>query len=159
MPTPDELATNGLLEKYDPELSPLEQPLRMIYFTPQAAEWIADELPSIKSDQFVEGSVKPLEQAMGYLDMFVTAEELSGMLPKALKPYDAGIWELRTPDLRFFGWFWRRAVFVISAVGVKAQLQSGQTIYAGYVEQAKHHRRQLDLDEPKFVKGEIKDVF
>jgi hypothetical protein len=51
---------------------------------------------------------------------FLSGGDVRSFPPKCLQPVEDGVWELRTHDLRFFGWFWRRGVFVTAEADTKA---------------------------------------
>ena len=74
-----------------------------------------------------------------------------------MQPSEEGVWELRTADLRFFGWFWRKGVFVISAVDQTARCKE-YNLCGGYRNRCVQDMRNLGLDEPQFVNGELADV-
>lgn len=73
---------------------------------------------------------------------------------------DPGVWELKTADLRLFGWFYRRDVFIVTDVKDATFVKKGPenvtvtvSLYHGFCTSAVHWRDQLDLDPPKFVDG------
>ena len=136
--------------------------MRSVYLLPRAAKWMRTELPMLETDGFVEHALDPNQQAYQLMKDFIAGSDLFGddWFPKPLRPDcpKHGIWELRTPDLRFFGWFCRRGVFVISSVDTKAKLMM-YNLYEGHRAQAIASRKQLDLDEPKYLDGGPTDVF
>ena len=79
------------------------------------------------------------------------------MAPNCLRPEIEGVWELRTHDLRFFGWFWRKCVFVIASIE-QAKRCKDLRLYPGHRDQAKRDRAALNLDPPKFITGDLEDV-
>jgi hypothetical protein len=157
MATPDTLKTAGLLEPVEVELDGNQQPQRLIYAHPRADSWLNGTLPQLEADGYVEGALTPEEQADTLFYQFISGATAFQMAPNCLRPKDDGIWELRTHDLRVFGWFWRKGVFIISSVE-QAKRCKQLNLYAGYREQAKHDRNGMELDEPKFIPGELEDV-
>lgn len=126
---------------------------------PRMVEFLKTRLPELPSDGYVVGAKHPLEQLDDELTDFIADMDWpTNLPPKTLSPQDDGIWEMRCPDLRVFGWFWRRGVFIASAVAIKQQLRQKVVSYAGYIKQAKHDRDQLGLDNPLFITGGIDDV-
>jgi hypothetical protein len=119
-------------------------------------------LPSLEPDGFVDGAIRPNQQTYQLMKDFIRGADLfsDDWFPKPLMPRDNahGIWELRTPDLRFFGWFVRRGVLIVASVETKVRLVQHK-LYDGHREQAVVMRDNLDLDEPKFLNGEQSDVF
>jgi hypothetical protein len=158
MATVVELVLRGDLIKFDPPLSPAEFEDRKIYLVPQACEWLKNTLPGLGSTWNIE--VTPEEQADQFLTDFCSGERLAvnhGI--KLLQPVGQGVWELKTADLRIFGWFVKRDQFVMSSCEAKERLKDVQGLYHGYINEAVHRRNHLDLDEPKFIAGDnVNDV-
>lgn len=158
MTTPAELAAVGQLHKVEDVLEPHEQEQRLLYALPRAKTWIEDQLPRLDADGFWEGAPSPSQQADDLIYAFVSGvEEISDWEPHPMHPHENGVWELRTADLRFFGWFWRKSVFIISAVDQKARCEE-YGLYAGYRDQCVRDRDRLALDPPAFLTGDIGDV-
>ena len=66
--------------------------------------------------------------------------------------------ELRTPDLRIFGWFALKDHFV-GVVANDATYVKEHDLYQGYIGEVVRFRDGLQLDDPKFIPGEeAKDV-
>ena len=59
---------------------------------------------------------------------------------------------LKTPDVRLFGWFKERGVFIIANINSAAFIKEKQ-LYQGYWNDTRDRRKRLDLDEPKFIDG------
>lgn len=157
MATPQELVARGLLVPIEVELDPDEQPQRLIYAYPRAKTWMENVLPCLQTDGYFEGAASPSEQADALLYEIVSGKSSWEMPPKCLYPTSDGAWELRTHDLRFFGWFWRKGVFIMTSVETKQMCLKGY--YTGHKNQSLHDRNMLDLDPPKFVAGsELDDV-
>jgi hypothetical protein len=157
MATPKDLCDgDGPLELIDGDLDEGENPLRLMYAFPNAIKWLQETLPLLESDGYVEGALTPLEQAAALFHDFSAGKEISEFPPHSMRPESEGIWELRTSDLRFFGWFWRRSVFILVSVETKKKCLEG--FYEGHRNQAKFNRDRLGLDEPKYINGEISDV-
>ena len=109
-------------------------------------------LPNLESRFGSE--IAPIEQLDDFLGSYCAGEVL--MFERQFRPLvhiDKGIWELKTIDLRLFGWFHRRDCFVCSAVDDATRVKS-IPLYSGYRDQAVHDRSTLDLDEPKFISGD-----
>lgn len=124
---------------------------------PRAVAFMTNQLPQLVSDGYVAGALDPVDQADDFLTGFVTGRSVFQMPPHSMTPIVSGVWELCTPDLRFFGWFWRQGTFVMSAVSRKADVKN-RGLYAGYRNQAMQDRVRLDLPPPPFVTGELSDV-
>lgn len=154
MATLIQLAKGGDLFPYEPELDPGIQPFRWLYGSPRLKTWIENDLPKLPSDWDLENT--PEEQLVAFLDdVYCPGEPLTYENQfKPLTHIKDGIWELKTTDLRLFGWFWRKDCFVASACGYKATLAQIPGLYFGYAAEAERFRDQLDLDGPKFIPGD-----
>lgn len=151
------LVASRELVKIDPDLDDDEMESRTIYLVAAAVKRCADLIDSMESKWNLE--VTPAEQ----LDDLVYHFATGGMLdcPRqfhVLSHKRDGIWQLKTPDLRLFGFFPRQDVFICTDVADANKVkEAGQ--YAGYCEQAWYKREKLGLDEPKYIGGiEPKDV-
>lgn len=139
------------LLKLDPELEVREQEWRTIYILPRVAPRFA-ALPTWQSHWKVEQS--PVQQMDALLETFCSGETLTfGRLFKPLVHLNDGIWELKTPDLRFFGWFPLKDCFIAGALDTAFNVKS-HNLYRGYANEVAYHRGQLDLNEPKFIPGD-----
>ena len=72
---------------------------------------------------------------------------------KPLNHLSEGVWELKTADVRIFGWFAVKDCFIGTDGDLKRNIID-RNLYRPYAEQAARFRSLLDLDEPKFVTGE-----
>ncbi len=140
------------LHKLDPALGPSEQEWRSIYVLPRLRQWMEDTLPTLESTWKVEES--PAEQLDALVALFCSGETLAfGWQFKPLVHIRQGIWELKTADLRLFGWFHQKDCFVGVDADTKDRIKRLR-LYRPYCEQAVRFRDQLDLDAPKYVSGD-----
>jgi hypothetical protein len=158
MATIDQLVEQSRLLKLDEVLDPGELEERLIFLHPRVAAWTQANLEALENDGFYDNVPTPQQQADDLFYEFISGSDLiSDWPPHAMTPYDTGVWELRTADLRFFGWFWRKSIFILSAVDTKVRcLELG--LYAGYRRQCVNDRDTFDLDPPAFCTGELVDV-
>lgn len=158
MPTPVDAAAEGLLQKIDGRLDASEQEQRLLYATPRAVQWMNDKLEDLDADGYHDNTQSPTEQADDLFYRFVSGGVIEkDWPPHVMRPPREGVWELRTADLRFFGWFWRKGVFIISAVD-QAERCKKFSLYTGYRRQCIKDRQDFGFDEPSFVNGELSDV-
>lgn len=158
MATPAHLALRDQLHKVEDVLEPHEQEQRLLYATQRAKIWMETNLSILASDGFYENAPSPEQQADDLFYSFLSGDpEISEWVPHPMRPHEHGVWELRTADLRFFGWFWRRGVFIISAADQKSRCEQ-YGLYEGYRDQCMRDRDSLDLDPPPFVNGELQNV-
>jgi hypothetical protein len=153
-----ELVAMGDLVKLDPDLASSEFEDRKIYLLPQVCHWMEVTLPNLGSAWKID--ISPEEQVDQFLTDFCAGVQVAvdyGI--KLLRPIGHGVWELKTPDIRMFGWFAARDQFIISSCEATQRLKDIPGLYNGYINQAVFRRNQLDLNEPKFVGGDrINDV-
>lgn len=122
---------------------------------PLAVRWMNDKLEGLDADGFFENAPSPMEQAEELFYSFISGEDLGSgdWPPHVMRPPREGVWELRTADLRFFGWFWRKGIFIISSVDQALNCKK-TGLYAVYRNQCVKDRQAFGFDEPSFVEGE-----
>lgn len=152
MATLVELDRRGELFKLDPALEANEQEWRMIYTSPRLKDWLEGVLPSLVSHWQQE--LSPLQQVDALVEEFCSGTTLCfGPQFKPIQHVKGGIWELKTPDVRVFGWFHVKDCFV-GWRGEAAEHVKRYNLYYGIAGEAARYRDLLDLDEPKFIAGE-----
>jgi hypothetical protein len=146
-----ELDRAAELFKLDPQLEPNEQEWRMIYLSPTLMRWMQDELPHLESTWKVE--VDPTQQLDALVEEFCSGATLYyGPHFHPIAHVEDGIWELKTPDLRIFGWFHAKDCFVGWRAGL-ADFIKTHNLYHGFAGETAHFRNRLDLNAPKFIPG------
>lgn len=144
------------LFRLDPALEANEREWRFIHTSPRFRERVETELPNWTSSWKVE--VDPAQQLDALVEVFCSGETLTfGPQFKPLTHIKDGIWELKTPDLRIFGWFCKKDHFIAGTMDVTFNIKK-YNLYAGYAGEVERFRNQLDLNEPKYVVGENPDV-
>jgi hypothetical protein len=147
-----ELVQTAKLFRYEAHLGRRQQPCRAIYVSERLGIWLRDDLPNLGSTWNIEAS--PAEQLDAKLNIFVSGETLTFDYDlKPIQPIGQGVWELKTEDLRVFGWFPSVDVF-IGVVADTAQRIKDIGLYAGYRNEVVLFRKKLDLSEPKFIDGD-----
>ena len=156
MATVLELRLRQCLRRFDPCLEATEREWHFIDGSPTFASRIETELGTWESTWKVE--VSPAQQLDSLGEEFCSGETLTfGLQFKPLNHLRDGIWELKTADLRIFGWFWKRDHFIAGNIDLATKVKS-YNLYAGYAGEVERFRNALDLDEPKFVPGEDPNV-
>ena len=148
MPTILELAADGRLEKVDPTLDDDELEQRAIYLLEGGSARVTTLFATMVSQWKTE--VTPAEQLDELVYNFTTGGELD--FPRQFRDlthHREGVWELKAPDLRLFGFFARKDCFICTDVADANVVK--QLGYSGYIEQGAFRRGQLDLDPPKFI--------
>jgi hypothetical protein len=148
---------DGPLYRYDPELPAHELEIRLFLASERVAKWIEEKLPELKQD--LDRELNPVEEFYALMANFCGGTVLE--IPRDFHPMRAvgrdgnhqGVWELRTIDLRIFGWFPVKDSFVaVSAHPAKKVKDEG--LYHGPVNEVVDFRHRLNLDEPKFISGD-----
>lgn len=153
MATLIELSKAKAIHKIDPVLDPGQQELRAFYASPKLLRWLADVLPTLVSDRQLEDT--PAQQFDALLEIFCAGESLAvGWQFHALQPSESDTWELKTPDIRIFGWFPRKDIFIGEDANTKRFILDHPGIVAGYRGAVVRFRDALALDPPKSVQGD-----
>lgn len=152
-----ELEARKVLERYDAELGAHQLETRTFFASQRLVRWFNDELPILASNWNIES--KPDQQLDSLLGKYVSGDVMCfqwDLFP--LTPHEKCVWELKTADLRVFGWFASIDCFV-GVVADTAERVKLYKLYAGYIGEVVRYRQSLDLNEPKFVEGkEAADV-
>ena len=119
MATIDSLIRQGLLVKYEPELPGPALQERVIYMTPYFQDWAEDDLKRHKPSKGTH--LGPFYQLIDRFDIFCRGEffEADRMF-KMLLPKASAVWEMKTVDVRIFGYFVHKDCFI----AVDGQLKS-----------------------------------
>jgi hypothetical protein len=129
----------------------------MLYLFPHVRDWMRDTLPDLEPF-FDHGRLSPIEQVDALLHDFIVDEDLAYYeRSHSMRPETPGVWELKSPDIRLFGWFKSRRVFVVGEADSAFRCKQYE-LYTGYRNSVVWRRENLDLDEPKFILGSYDDV-
>lgn len=151
-----ELERRGFLARFDPQLGSRELENRQIYLSKAAQVWLEKKLPVLeakwKSDQ------SPSVQVASLLADFCAGEKIAVRRQfHILNPRHHSVWELKTADVRLFGWFCFKDIFILVSCEEASTLKSvkvGQPdLYQRNVEHVRNYRGNLQLDEPKTIEG------
>lgn len=155
MATTEELVAQGALVRLV-GLGQSERPWRELLALPRFITWLEADLPRLEVSW---GDADPAEQLGALFGAYVDGEALLfDRQLHHLRPREHGAWELKTPDLRVFGWFVRRNCFVC-CFGELADKVKKHDLYRGYVNETKRLRAGLSLASPDHVTGvEYNDV-
>lgn len=146
-----ELREQGKLFRLDPGLPDGELENRPVYLSPKLKDWMEKTLPGLESDWDAE--LTPAEELAQLFETFCGGTTLS--FDKDFKPLfyrRDGAWELRTIDLRIFGWFPQKDHF-LGVVANTAKFIHAHDLTNGYAGEVCDFRDGLNLDDPKFVPG------
>lgn len=156
MATLAKLVADEALFEIEADLSDGIQPVRFMYGLPRFRAFL-DSVPELVSIWNIEQT--PAEQLDDLLNEYLGTEPFTvlwrfgPLFPPRGRAWP-GVWELKTADLRIFGWFYTLNTF-IAVSGCATQLvKDNPGLYGGFRDEVAHYRTQLPLDEPKFVAGE-----
>jgi hypothetical protein len=151
MATLEHLAATDKLLKHEPDLDDRDLPERIAFFAPEFDGWLETVLRPL--DPLRGRQLSPFEQAEQIMYEFVIGRPMAYSVDyRKLDPLPAHVWELKTTDVRLFGWFAKKAIFVLVCGELKAHLKKRRE-YTPFVERVVVFRRRLDLDEPKAITG------
>ena len=156
MATLEQLCHYGTLENYDGELGVKQLPARKLYFTSEFCQWLDDDLCYIELGK--DGKADPAEQVFLAFNAFVSGGNMTGQFIR-LWNHGNGCWELKLTDLRVFGWFVKKDVFIACFCDLKNNLCGDSPLRPKYYEKkVRKYRKSLDLDEQKYIIGDVRDV-
>ena len=95
---------------------------RYVYASPSFLMWYAEDMPKISvsnpaEDDPIKEQLEIELHGFAYGHLLRDQDDI-----KCLEPLSDGVWQLKTPDIRLFGWFPERDYFVIHAAEAKANL-------------------------------------
>ena len=152
MPTIADLVNSGAIVRIDVDLAPPAQPLRLLYGTPEFVEWLRGILQSSQPAQLL-GHTSPAEQIDDLFHSFLSGEHLIFTRQfRVVRSEENAVWELKTPDVRIFGWFVTKDCFV-AVFGNWADTIKDHNLYRGYRIAIRRLRRELGIDATLCVKG------
>ncbi|WP_158704421.1 hypothetical protein [Rhizobium sp. NXC24] len=104
--------------------------------------------------QFYADDISPRQQAFAIIKDFIAGKPFPGpRMFKRMRPGSDDVWEMRTADLRFFGWFAAKDCFVAVAGDFFETLKEDKSRYEAHRLDVLAKRIAIDLDEPKYLKG------
>jgi hypothetical protein len=150
MATLKELETDDVLHNLAPS-DDAPAPERLFYASDRLRKWLNESLPAMASDWDLE--ITPIEQVGDLIDVFCGGNELAvETMFKCLNPHENGVWELKTEDVRIFGWFYRPDCFIGHCADNATRIKKHR-LYTGYSGEVQRFRDEVDLDPPKFIAG------
>lgn len=148
-----ELILKGELVRLSPELDADRVESRWFYLTPRLKDLFDNKLPGMGSTWRIEQS--PIEQVDFLLSHFAEGEPLAySTMFRHLRHHSGFVWELKTADVRIFGWFAKKDHFVGHSLEHKQTLVDVPGLVTGYASEVVRYVESLDLDEPKFIAGD-----
>lgn len=158
MATLVELCESGVLDIIDP-LEADELPWRTLYGTQDLIQWLENVLPNLDHNELYD-VLSPQEQVLAVFAEYVGGEQFidDRRFKKLNWNPEYFVWELKTEEVRIFGWVPEKDVF-ICCFGDSKDTILVEDSYGRYIAQTVYVRNNLDLDDPKFVEsGDLTDV-
>ena len=161
--TQNQAELEGLI-RIETDLNPNELECRVLYATREVIarlDDILDEVRPLKANarKRISGRQTPREQLDDIFHQFISGNPMNSY-PQAhiMQPPEFAVWELKSDDLRVFGWFWKKGTFIISDI-VCAKKTKTLKLYDEFRDRAISLRKLLRLDEPAYMSGGYDDVF
>lgn len=146
------MVERGDIAPIEVELAEREQPLRALYGTPGFIAWLRERLNDTSPSPLF-ADVTPAEQLDDLFYTFVSGRRLLyNKQFRAIRAERNAVWELKTPDLRVFGWFLVRDCFV-GVFGDWADRIKDHNLYRGYRLEIRRLRRHLGVEQTLCVTG------
>lgn len=133
---------------------------RKLYALPHCFKWMKVDVPKMVTGRIKSAST-PYEQMIERFRQWMADEPmLLGPWFHDMEPRTDNVWELKTDDLRIFGWMYRPKEF-IAAIGDYAddyKEPKKTKTYAKSKSDVIAARDALPLDEPKYTPGEFDEL-
>lgn len=157
MATLDELENKGALFRVRINLRAKEYEERKIYAFPALWDWMTG---AMRTTEPYRDNISLGQQARVLLKNFITGQPFEeGEWFWLMNPQHMDVYELKSADIRIFGWFYRPRIF-IGVAGDTLERTHTYNLHAGYRNSVVHARETIDLDPPAYIKGaSITDVF
>jgi len=133
---------------------------RKFYAYPRCLEWMRVEVPKMVTGR-EQSSFTPLEQLMERLRQWMAGDPMKhGPWFHDMDPQSDGVWELKTTDLRIFGWMYQPRAFIAVRGGYTDDYKEPTKTknYADERRKVVKARNALPLDGNKFAQGDFNDL-
>jgi hypothetical protein len=152
MSTIEALVRIGAFSKIEVELGVGEQAMRLFFGTRSFTEWLTTLVQGAEPKNRV-GEASAAEQVDQLLHAFSIGLPLVYLRQfRVIRAEKNAIWELKTPDVRIFGWFLQKDCFV-GVFGDWADHVKDHDLYRGYRIAIRRLRRELGVEDQLCVKG------
>lgn len=152
MATIGELIERGQLRSVRLNLSRYEFEERRFMASPVCHDWLFNDLKKLEPVHPLD--ISPRQQVYDLLKRFITGQKLARPRQfRLMRPLDDDVYELKTIDVRIYGWFQKSDVFIASHCDMMENTHSQLGLASAHQMQVVAFREALDLDEPKCLKG------
>jgi hypothetical protein len=160
MPTFDTLVQQGTIIRVRLRLGRGQFDERELYALPDCLKWMKTEVPSMVTGR-VQSHFTPSEQLITRLLQWITGKPMAyGRMFQDMLPKSDEVWELKTADLRIFGWMYRSRKLIAVCGGYADHYKepTKTKYYADDRQTVVDARNALPLDGNKFVTGAFDDL-
>jgi hypothetical protein len=138
--------------KLEVPLAPRQQPKRLLYGTPDFVEWLTRIMCGDEPSNRL-GDATPSEQIDHLFHIYLSGLPMEFTRQfRMIRAEENAVWELKTPDIRVFGWFIEKDCFV-AVFGDWADRVKEHDLYRGYRIAIRRLRRELNIDNNLCVQG------
>ena len=134
---------------------------RYLYAYPDSLKWMKETVPTLQTGR-IKSAQTPAEQLIMRLQQWLSGDPIKcgPMFKEMSHPKNNDVWELKTDDLRMFGWMYQRKKLIIAAHGYADHYKEPTKTknYADDVRAVMQARDALPLDGPKLVRGNFDDL-
>jgi hypothetical protein len=133
---------------------------RKLYAYPDCLEWMRKTVPTMTTGR-VASAFSPAEQLIQRLRQWMAGEPMAySRMFNDMRPRSDHVWELKTADLRIFGWMYRPRQFIAVRGGYADEYKEPTKTknYADDVRAVTEARNILDLDGDKFATGDFDEL-
>jgi hypothetical protein len=130
---------------------------RYLYASARFLSWMTGDMPKI-TPQFKESDPVKVQLASEFFGFCDGLGLALGSDIRCLRPLTLSVWELKTPDIRLFGWFPEKNYFIVHDGAAKANLEKDSD-YQPFVDEVVRFRNTLTGFLPTHItEGKMRHV-
>lgn len=156
MATLEELVAAAVLVRHEADLEDWELPVRCLFLAKGLDDWLENVLPTVPAK--AKKKPKPSEEVGQLFFEFVVGRPMAYSVDyRKLDPLGLHVWELKTEEVRIFGWFYKKGHFIACCGDLKDNLskakqnKSTNELYKPHIDGVCDYREKLQLDGPKHI--------
>jgi hypothetical protein len=133
---------------------------RKLYVYPECVEWMRSKVPHMVTGR-IASALTPQEQLVERLRQWMAGDPMAyGRMFHDMIPRSDGVWEMKTADLRIFGWMHRPREFIAVRGGYADDYKEPTKTksYADDRREVVKAREALDLDGKRYADGEFDEL-
>lgn len=133
---------------------------RKMYAYPDCLTWMRTEVPRMATGR-INSALTPKEQLIERLRQWMSGDPMRyGPWFHDMDPRSHGVWEIKTHDLRIFGWMYRPKSFIAVRGGYADDYKEPTKIktYGDDRDEVVKARDVLPLDGKKYAEGEFDEL-